>query len=217
MRPDQAPSTATILLSPAEERERWRTQWRSQGQPWRTEPEITEERQAELTERRAVVAEIAQGIFPFAGDEIGLTRADIEWLLATHEDERGPIDWADPAQRTRSGLDLRGARLSGLDLRGLPLAGLIGGLPEHEWRNASPRQIEAAALHLERADLSEAHLEGALLEGAHWSGRGCAGPSSTGRSSASREWRARISARRGWSRRCCSARGWRGRFCTTRG
>jgi uncharacterized protein YjbI with pentapeptide repeats len=171
MRADDAPSiaasTSTLLLSPPEERERWCTHWRLQGQPWRSEPEISEERQTELAERRAVAAAIAQGSFPFAGDELALTRADVEWLLATHEDGRGPVEWGDPAQRTRVGLDLRGARLSGADLRGLPLAGLVGGLPEHEWRNASPRQIEAAALHLERADLSEAHLEGALLEGAH--------------------------------------------------
>ncbi len=169
MRANNAPSTptSTLLLTPAEERDRWVTHWRSQGQPWRSEPELDAARQTELADRRIVAAEVAQGSFPFAGDELALTRADVEWLLATHEDGRGPIDWADPAQRARVGLDLRGARLSGVDLRGLPLAGLIGGLPEHEWRNASPRQIEAAATHLERADLSDAHLEGALLEGAH--------------------------------------------------
>ncbi len=167
MRAQRAPSTPTTLTALAEERGQWRERWRDLGQPWRTEPEIASERQAQLTACLAVPADVAQGTFPFAGDDLALTRADVEWLLATHEDGRGPVDWSNPAERVRVGLDLRGARLSGADLRGLPLAGVIGGLPEHEWRNASTRQIEAAALHLERAELSEAHLEGALLEGAH--------------------------------------------------
>src|SRR5262249_46874043 len=111
--------------------------------------------------------DITQGIYPFGGRELALTRADVEWLLATHEDGCGPVDWDDPLQRTRVGLDLRGANLSSQDLHGLPLARLHGGLMEDEWRNATARQIETAVLHLERADLSEAHLEGAILEGVH--------------------------------------------------
>jgi hypothetical protein len=167
MRPQRARSAPAAFALSDDDRAAARAQWRARGQSWRSEPEIAPQRQAALGERRAIVADVAAGLYPFGGTELALDRADIEWLLATHEGGRGPVDWNDPVQRGRTGLDLRGARLSGLDLRGLPLAGLIGGLPEDEWRNASPRQIEAAALHLERADLSEAHLEGALLEGAH--------------------------------------------------
>lgn len=48
-----------------------------------------------------------------------LSRADIEWLLATHEHQAmyGPIDWSDEAQGEHEGLDLRGADLRGIDLR----------------------------------------------------------------------------------------------------
>ena len=45
-----------------------------------------------------------------------LSRADVEWLLAAHDDTRGPIDCSDEAQRSREGLDLRGADLRGADL-----------------------------------------------------------------------------------------------------
>ena len=61
------------------------------------------------------------GIYPFR--DIKLSRVDIEWLLETHENGRGPVDWSDEHQREREGLDLRGA-----DLGDLPLAGICGGL-----------------------------------------------------------------------------------------
>jgi hypothetical protein len=37
-----------------DDRAAWRIWWRSQGQNWRIEPEIGQERQALLTERRAL-------------------------------------------------------------------------------------------------------------------------------------------------------------------
>src|SRR5215467_12323828 len=70
----------------------WEAYWQAQGQRWRTEPEIDEERQKFLIERRAIVPDIKQGIFPFKN--INLTRADVEWLLARHA-VLGPIDWKD--------------------------------------------------------------------------------------------------------------------------
>src|SRR5690242_9114334 len=82
--------------------EEWRQHWQSQGQPWRTEPEIDEQRQEELAQRRSIVPNIEQGIYPFRG--VKLTRADVEWLLATHENGRGPVDWSDESQRKRKGL-----------------------------------------------------------------------------------------------------------------
>src|SRR2546429_2016579 len=100
--------------------EEWRIHWQKRNQPWRTEPEIPLERQQELTRRRAVIPNIEKGLYPFGG--MRLSRADIEWLLATHEDGRGPVDWSDESQREREGLDLRGADLRRLNLGGLPLA-----------------------------------------------------------------------------------------------
>jgi uncharacterized protein YjbI with pentapeptide repeats len=118
-----------------------------------------------LAECRVVAPDVAQGRYPFRG--IALTRADVEWLLAAHEEGRGLIDQGDPEQREGAGLDLRGADLRGVDLSGLPLARMRGGLTEAEWRTATADQLEAAAVHLERADLTSAVLESALLEGAH--------------------------------------------------
>jgi uncharacterized protein YjbI with pentapeptide repeats len=153
-----------------EDRDAWRAYWQAQGMPWRTEPEIDDERQRFLAARRAVTPDIDKGIYPF-GDENGstkLTRADVEWLLATHvsEGKVGPVSWDEEAGKTadlRSGLDLRAADLSGISLRRLPLTGLRGGLTFSEWTAATVRH-EHAALRLEHADLSEAHLEGAFLE-----------------------------------------------------
>src|SRR6266700_6702790 len=86
--------------------EEWHQHWQSQGQPWRTEPEINAERQAELNRHRAIIPDIKKGIYPFK--DMKLSRADVEWLLATHENGRGPVDWSDEGQREREGLDLRG-------------------------------------------------------------------------------------------------------------
>src|SRR5260370_25252932 len=92
--------------------------------PWRKEPEISSERQADLAQALHPLSDIRRGIYPFKG--MRLSRADIEWLLATHEGGRGPVAWADAESRPRAGLDLRGAILSGADLSNLPLTRLIG-------------------------------------------------------------------------------------------
>ncbi len=77
--------------------EAWETYWKTQGQPWRRQPEIDEERQRYLIERRSIIPNFETDIFPFKN--IKLSRADVEWLLATHEDGRGPVDWNDGSQR----------------------------------------------------------------------------------------------------------------------
>ena len=132
---------------------------------WRTEPEINVSRQKYLDKRRAITPDIKRGIYPFKG--IKLNRADIEWLLVIHENGLGPVDLSDGQQHEYKGLDLRGADLRGADLHGLPLARIRGGLTEEEWFNATPRQCDLAAVHLEGANLSEASLEGAKLCRAH--------------------------------------------------
>ncbi len=143
--------------------EEWHIHWQKQHQPWRTEPEISLERQRELSKRRAIVPDIEKGLYPFGG--MRLSRADIEWLLATHEDGRGPVDWSDESQREREGLDLRGADLRRLNLSGLPLARVYA--RGCHWSYATEDQHEAALVHLEGASLVSAHLEGAFLAYAH--------------------------------------------------
>jgi hypothetical protein len=155
-----APSTAN--------REVWQAYWRELGQPWRTEPEIDEERQHYLAECRARPIDAYQGIYPFK--HIKLKRADVEWLLATHEDGRGPVDYYDENQRDRVGIDLRGADLSDANLQNLPLARLVGDVTWRQWFDLSEEQHLMAAVHLESADLKGAHLEEADLEYAHLQG-----------------------------------------------
>jgi uncharacterized protein YjbI with pentapeptide repeats len=131
---------------------------------WRTEPEIDAERQQFLRQRLTIVPDIQQAIYPFK--DVRLTRADVEWLLITHEQGHGPVDWSDPSQSERQGIDLRGADLSHVNLRGLPLARLCGGMTQEEWIATTLEQRTLAGVHLEHADLSDAHLEGAILRGA---------------------------------------------------
>lgn len=145
--------------------EAWKAYWNTQGQPWRIEPAIDEERQKYLSEQRCIRPDIEQGIYPFK--DIKLSRADVEWLLVTHENGRGPVDWSDESQREREGLDLRGADLCEVDLRGLPLARLRGGLTEREWLATIPEQHDKAGVRLTKAYLNNAHLEGAYLSEAH--------------------------------------------------
>src|SRR5947209_17049343 len=94
----------------------WAGYWQKVGQPWRTEPEVDADRQAYLTHRLAIRPDLEEGVYPFR--DVKLDRADVEWLLANHEDGRGPVDWRDPRQRDRLGIDLRGADLRGANLHG---------------------------------------------------------------------------------------------------
>ena len=141
--------------------------WQALALPWRTEPEIDIERQMYLSERRSILADSELGIYPFQG--VKLTRADIEWLLVTHEDtnQRGPVDLSDERQQARRGLDLRGADLRQVNLCGLPLARLQGG---RNWLVQFPsaeEQHDMATIHLEGADLGATYIQEAFLGGAH--------------------------------------------------
>jgi uncharacterized protein YjbI with pentapeptide repeats len=110
-----------------EDRAGWKTCWAAQGMAWRTEPEIDEARQMFLAERRAATPNYQRATYPFAG--INLARADIEWLLAHHEDEgvRGPVvdtvTVAEPADPPN---------LSGIDLQELAV-GLLLSCPSGQW------------------------------------------------------------------------------------
>lgn len=132
--------------------------WEQQGQPWRTEPEIDAERQKYLQERRHRVIKDNKFFSPLKGN--ALSRADIEWLLATHENGRGPLDWSDPEQRKRKGLHLYGVDLRGVNLSRLPLANA-------DLSNANLEQAQLSDAHLEDANLVYAHLDDANLSGAY--------------------------------------------------
>src|SRR5713101_5089056 len=169
-------SSLPSIRPPKDDRAAWLAYWQEQNQLWRTEPEISPARQAELEKRRALVPDVEKGIYPFKG--IKLDRADVEWLLATHRG--GPVKWSDERKREREGLDVRGADLQHADLHGLPLTRLRGGLPFHKWLDVTEEQRRLAAVlmrganlwkaQLEGADLSEAQLEGADLSGAQLKG-----------------------------------------------
>ena len=157
----------------------WHAYWQAQGMTWRTEPDIDEARQVYLAARQAVKPDIEKGIYPFRDENgpIKLTRSDVEWLLATHEGGRGPVDWgwlskltSDERPRARKQLDLRGANLIDVNLRALPLTYIAGGLNASDWNAAAPEQREFAAAHFEKANLFDAHLEAVTLYGTHFEG-----------------------------------------------
>lgn len=152
----------------SDDREAWKTYWERQGQSWRTEPEIEVERQDYLAKRRAMTPDVKLGVYPFK--DIKLSRADVEWLLAMHENGRGPIYYSNESQRHRIGVDLRGADLRRIHLQNLPLACTLGDVTWREWLDLTEEQHTLAAVHFEGADLKGVHLEGASLWATHWAG-----------------------------------------------
>src|SRR5258706_3100491 len=129
-----------------DDRTRWEAYWAAQGMPWRTQPEIDEERQRYLVERQSIPADHLSETFPYSN--VNLTRADVEWLLSRHESlgMTGPVDWSDQRQHERDGVNLQGANLRGTDLAGLPLA-----------------RADMGWAHIEQAVFEDAHLEHAAL------------------------------------------------------
>jgi uncharacterized protein YjbI with pentapeptide repeats len=141
-----------------------RTGGRSHQAFWRTEPEIGPARQEHLARCLATTADRKRSSYPFKG--LKLSRADVEWLLVTHEKRQDPRPRGGKQKRCR-GLDVRGADLRNVDLHALPLACLCGSLTREEWDEATTEQHTAATVLLTGADLSEAHLEEAELSGVH--------------------------------------------------
>lgn len=148
----------------------WNAYWKAQGQQWRTEPEIDAKRQDYLTQQRSIPPSIEQGVYPFKDIDPKLTRADIEWLLSNHDGGKGPVDWDNPTDRSRVGLDLRGADLREMDLTDLPLARTLGWIEQVPGTIIPRNQREMARIHLEGANLSGAHLEGTNLTRAYLEG-----------------------------------------------
>jgi hypothetical protein len=120
----------------------WKTYWEAQGQTWRTESEISTERQQFLKECLRIIPNLKQGIYPFK--TIKLNRADVEWLIDIHA--RGQIEHN--LTEGARGLDLRGADLSYVGLQRLPLTRLLGGVRSGEWMSSTNEEREAAAIHL---------------------------------------------------------------------
>jgi uncharacterized protein YjbI with pentapeptide repeats len=164
----------------------WKQYWAKQDMPWRTEPDISLERKRFLTKRRGPWAFRFWVTYPFK--DVKLTRADVEWLLATHRDPwhrdiTGPLDWDDPKHHRREGLDLRGADLQGVNLQYLPLAGVQGGLHGEELvmsdfdnvgsmlnydnPDAPFYGMNASEISYHLCDQAAVHLEGASLGNAH--------------------------------------------------
>ncbi len=155
-------SSALALQRPSDDEEgKWRKYWRQQGCSWRKKPEIGDERQEYLNERRHRVLNAGEWIYPLM--DVPLSRADIEWLLATHRNGRGSVDLIDPEYGSRPGLDLHGADMRGVDLHDLPLARSL-------MENALLGKAILLDADLEKADLHGAHLEKANLQGAHLEG-----------------------------------------------
>lgn len=148
-----------------DDRDGWKAYWTAQGMSWRTEPEIDVERQRYLAERFDRGVDIVHGVYPLRDIEPRLTRADVEWLLATGNSDYpiGQVDWPDEQKRHRKGLDIRGADLSGINLSNLPLAELLAGFVRVRDRFETRAMRMAAAINLEGANLGAAHLERANL------------------------------------------------------
>jgi uncharacterized protein YjbI with pentapeptide repeats len=148
--------------APAPDAETWQSYWKQQGQPWRSEPPIYEERQQLLASCLQGGVNIEQGKYPFKG--MRLSRADVEWLLAAEgQGSAQESTGGDSSRKPLPGLDVRGADLSGMDLSRLPLMRLHAGLSLEEGRHATVEQSKQAAANLARADLSYAQLQGAHL------------------------------------------------------
>ena len=196
-RPDQLPEAAELFA--LDECDMWRDYWRAHQQSWRCEQEIGNQRQGELRNWRSTLPSIGHGRYPLGG--VTLSRADVEWLLASHESGQGPIEWTnDVRSKARLGLDVRGADLRKARLAGLPLASVRGGLSRQVWSLATDVQREDASVHLEGADLL-------------WSAPGGSRPlrSAPGgsRPAVERTWREPTSAERTWREPTCVERTWR--------
>ena len=168
---DQTINPYPLLQRPVtNDSDAWLLYWKSQGQTWRTEPEIDPERQKYLAERRSIKPDSEKGIYPFKG--VKLSRADIEWLIATSEFGREQIEMIDGDQHGHEELDLREVDLSGLTLTkvnlkkaNLYMANLEGAkLNSVDLQEANLRRANLVGAHLDSADLGQASLDNANLE-----------------------------------------------------
>lgn len=186
---DLATRGSTLQYPTTNDSNTWRAYWHAMDQPWRTEPEIDEQRQRFLRSCLRTVPRDNSEIYPFMC--VQLTRADIEWMLANplydvskvidnmrrmFEEKRefgfqAIVDFRKELNyilEIGQYIDLRGAELSQVNLSGLQL--------DHARLDAANLQaanLEGTFLlgaHLEKADLGNAKLESAILSQAHMEG-----------------------------------------------
>jgi hypothetical protein len=161
----------------------WQKYWQELGQEWRTEPEISADREVYLSQLLEIKPDKEQHIYPF--QNIEWHRRDVEWLLMSRKeaakssfdgDNEDPFQpWTDypfdnldlldepfeqftyhEYQYEYTRLNICGANLIGADLQGLPL----------EEADLSEVILEGANLYdakLKRANLSKANLRNAKL------------------------------------------------------
>jgi uncharacterized protein YjbI with pentapeptide repeats len=137
--------------------------WNNLGQPWRTLPEISSERQSQLLHHLQIQSDTLHSVFPFKEITPNLTRADIEWMISYIEhtaDNQTSYVKSKP-------LDLCGANLRELDLSCLPLFHMRFGAHIYEWEQLTIEQQQNVGAHLENCNLSKASLQKAYLCGAH--------------------------------------------------
>ena len=142
----------------------WKRYWRTRGQSWRTQPEIDEQRQKYLAAKTQPHRTASQRILHPFKDQV-LSRADIEWLLATHESENiySSINLNDEHRREHTGINIAGANLADVDLSHLPLTQMNGSASS---QRSTRERGTPPPINLERANLTGTHLEEARLIGA---------------------------------------------------
>jgi uncharacterized protein YjbI with pentapeptide repeats len=136
----------------------WEAHWEAQGQSWRREPEIDQERQQFLRQRLEIEIDEAQNIYPF--QDITLKRNDLEWLIQKHKGKS--VGHEEHLQ----GLNLQKAILDYTDCEGLPLEGAH--FEDAKLEGANFRHAELKGAHFESAKLKGVNFWGAKLEGAHF-------------------------------------------------
>ncbi|HCG00446.1 MAG TPA: hypothetical protein DEV93_07855 [Chloroflexi bacterium] len=115
---------------------------------WRRNAPVSKVRQAELEHLHQSRNE-KKGTSGF--EAVKLTRADVEWLLESYDNGRGPI--LDVSSDKRRGLSLAGVVFEGDELSDLPLS------------RADLRGAVFTKANLRRTQLSEANLQGASFYG----------------------------------------------------
>lgn len=158
----------------------WPRYWQALGQEWRTEPEVSTDRQNFLTQLRETESNEEERSSPFQGIE--LSRGDIEWLLIKRKEATRPtineitkpiisstfsVDADDPFIPLFDDLDDLGSESTSFQDFGDNKTDTDEGKsvePEYEYirlnlQGAILRHINLRGLPLEKAVLSEAHLE----------------------------------------------------------
>jgi hypothetical protein len=169
--PPQHPTTV--------DRDAWRAYWHAQGTPWRTEPELDEQRQRFLAERRAIAPDIEHGIYPFrevsraspeqrdwAAVQLGrasLREAHLEQAILTGAHlERATLGGAHLAGASLRLAYLQGTSLFHAHLEGQHMPGRVPG------QGARPASSPGTSEDLPAASLQEAFLDSATnLKGTH--------------------------------------------------